>query len=280
MVVQSLLASGTHIVAKVIVVDVDPITLTFLRSSLSGAVFFLLYLAIRNRPSISAGDWKRLIVLGLLAVPLNQFFFLFAIKLTTPQNASLLYGTTPIFVFLISMVSLGERPTLRKSAGVVIAFVGLLIVIFEEGVNVRSEHTLGNLLLILAVLSWSLYTVWGRPLIIKYGAYPVTALSGIFGALMFSPIGLWHAVEFPFETLTAEHWMGLFYLVIGTSFFAYFLWYYALGRIDATKVAIFANSQPVLTALMAAMFLAQPITPIFVVGGIVAISGVVLTQYG
>ncbi len=280
MVVQSLLASGTHIVAKVIVGDVDPITLTFLRSSLSGAVFFLLYLAIRNRPSISAGDWKRLIVLGLLAVPLNQFFFLFAIKLTTPQNASLLYGTTPIFVFLISMVSLGERRTLRKSAGVVIAFVGMLIVIFEEGVNVRSEHTLGNLLLILAVLSWSLYTVWGRPLIIKYGAYPVTALSGIIGALMFSPIGLWHAVEFPFETLTAEHWMGLFYLVIGTSFFAYFLWYYALGRIDATKVAIFANSQPVLTALMAAMFLAQPITPIFVVGGIVAISGVVLTQYG
>ncbi len=280
MVVQSLLASGTHIVAKVIVEDVDPITLTFLRSSLSGGIFFLLYLAIRNRPSISAGDWKRLIVLGLLAVPLNQFFFLFAIKLTTPQNASLLYGTTPIFVFLISMVSLGERPTLRKSAGVVIAFVGLLIVIFEEGVNVRSEHTLGNLLLILAVLSWSLYTVWGRPLIIKYGAYPVTALSGIFGALMFSPIGLWHAVEFPFETLTAEHWMGFFYLVIGTSFFGYFLWYYALGRIDATKVAIFANSQPVLTALMAAMFLAQPITPIFVVGGIVAISGVVLTQYG
>ena len=280
MVVQSLLASGTHIVAKVIVQDVDPITLTFLRAAISGGIFFLIYVANRNLPAFEIRDWKWLMVLGLLAVPLNQFLFLFAIKLTTPQNASLMYGTTPIFVFLLSTSLFGEKRTLRKGLGVVMAFVGLLIVIFEEGLDFRSEHTQGNLVLILAVLAWSLYTVWGKPLIIKYGAYPVTAMSLMLGALMFFPIGLWQSLEFPFATLTAEHWVELFYLGIGTSIFGYFLWYYALGRIDATKVAIFANAQPVLTALMAVIFLAQPITLNFVVGGVITLAGVILTQYG
>jgi len=279
LVIQSLLGSGTHIVAKVIVRDVNPITLTFLRAMISGGIFFFFYIASRNRPRFEAPDWKRLMVLGLLAVPLNQFLFLFAIKLTTPQNASLLYGTTPIFVFLLSSLLIGERRTLRKGLGVAMAFIGLLIVVFEEGVDVRSEHTQGNLILLLAVLAWSLYTLWGRPLILKYGAYPVTAMSLMLGALMFLPIGLWQSIEFPFESLTAEHWVELFYLGIGTSIFGYFLWYYALGRIDATKVAIFANAQPVLTALMAVTFLGQPITLNFVVGGVIALAGVVLTQY-
>lgn len=263
-----------------VVRDVDPITLTFLRSLISGGIFFLLYLANRNRPSFGATDWKRLMLLGFLAVPMNQFFFLFAIKLTTPQNASLMYGTTPIFVLLLSTFLRGERSTLRKGFGVSTAFAGLLIVIFEKGIDLRSEHTQGNLILLLAVLAWALYTVWGKPLIIKYGAYPVTAMSLMLGTAMFFPIGLWQSVEFPFGSLSGEHWVELLYLGIGTSIFGYFLWYYALGRIDATKVAIFANSQPILTALMAVVFLGQPMTLNFVVGGVIAIGGVVLTQYG
>jgi drug/metabolite transporter (DMT)-like permease len=102
----------------------------------------------------------------------------------------------------------------------------------------------------------------------------------IFGTLMFLPIGAVGAARFDFVTLTSNHWAGLLYLSLGTSIFAYFLWYYALGRIAASKVAIFSNLQPVLTTVLSVTLLGQTVTPMFVVGGAIALTGVILTQFG
>ena len=64
---------------------------------------------------------------------------------------------------------------------------------------------------------------------------------------MFLPIGIVNTVRFDYASLTWGHWGGLLYLSLGTSIFAYFLWYYALERVEASKVSIFSNLQPVLT---------------------------------
>ena len=74
--------------------------------------------------------------------------------------------------------------------------------------------------------------------------------------------------------------MAILYLAIITSVFSYFLWYYALGRAEAGKVALFTNLQPILTTILAVILLGQEITLPFVVGGAIAMAGVVIAQYG
>jgi drug/metabolite transporter (DMT)-like permease len=277
---QSLIASGTHIVAKIAVRDISPPTLTMLRS-LMAAIPLTAALMIRSsKLNIMKEDYRKIALLSFLAIPVNQFLFLLAMKYTTPANASLLYGTTPAMVLLLSFFMKKETLTLRKGLGVTIAFCGIMLVVFERGVDFRSNYTLGNALLIVAVIAWALYTVHGQPMIVKYGAFPVSALTMIIGTIMFLPIGLIGTISFDFASLTINHWGALLYLSIGTSIFAYFLWYYALGRVAATKVAIFSNLQPILTTILAILLLGQSITAMFVVGGCIALLGVILTQFG
>ena len=277
---QSLIASGTHIVAKVVVKDIEPVTLTMLRSLLAAIGLLIIIVVRRTKLTFDRGDYKKIALLSFLAIPVNQFLFLTAIRYTTAANASLLYGTTPAVVLLISHFSRKEKINWKKSLGVGVAFLGILLVVFEHGIDFRSEYTFGNALLLVAVLAWALYTVHGQPMILRYGAFETSAATMLFGTLMFLPIGMIGIAKFNFVELTSSHWAGLLYLSLGTSIFAYFLWYYALGRIAASKVAIFANLQPVLTTVLSVTLLGQAITPIFVIGGAIALTGVILTQFG
>ena len=72
--------------------------------------------------------------------------------------------------------------------------------------------------------------------------------------------------------------MEVFYLALGTSIAGYVLWYFALSKIEASKVAVFTNGQPVTTAILAYIFLGQGISLTFALGALVTIGGVVITQ--
>ncbi|TAK54592.1 MAG: EamA family transporter, partial [Bacteroidetes bacterium] len=168
---QQLLASGTHIIAKVVVRDIEPVTLTMLRSVIA-ATGLLAYLKLKKSSlTFEKSDYKSIAWLSFLAIPVNQFLFLSGMKYSTPANAALLYGCTPAVVLVLSHFLGKEEITLKKGAGVGIAFVGIAIIVFEHGIDFRSEYTLGNLMFLVAVISWGLYTVLGRSLTIKYGAF-------------------------------------------------------------------------------------------------------------
>ena len=277
---QQVLASGTHIVAKVIAVRMDPLVLTLVRSVVSAVIMWGILQARGGFPKIAREDWRLVLFLSFLAIPINQFFFLFGMRYTIPSNAALLYATTPILVVLLSWMFLGERLSKKKILGVGVGFIGVMIVIFERGVSASLEFLYGNLLIGVAVVAWALYSVFGKRLIKQYGAIGASSMTLIIGTLMFLPIGIWSSIDFPYRSLTASDWGQILYLAIITSVVSYFLWYFALGRIEAGKAALFSNFQPILTTVLMVVLLGQGITPAFVVGGVIALGGVVLAQFG
>ena len=278
--VQSLFASGTHLVAKVAARDVEPFTLTLVRSLIAASAFSLLLLLRGGFPRIRRQDWPLVLLLAFLAIPLNQFLFLFGIRSTTPSNAALLYATTPILVVLFSRWLLGERLTRRKLIGVALGFAGVAIVILERGVDASIEYVHGNLIIYVAVLAWGLYTVLGKRLIMQYGPLDASAITLLIGTLIFLPIGIIPALQFDYASIGGWTWAQIAYLGVITSVVSYLLWYYALGRVEAGKVALFANLQPILTTVLAVVLLGQGVTVQFVLGGILAILGVIIAQFG
>lgn len=278
--IQVLLASGTHLVAKAVVTDVEPITLTFLRTCISTLALIAIFIIKEKRIKILREDYGKMLWLCFVVIPLNQFLFLYGMKHTTAANGALLYATTPVLVLVSSHFMLAERLTKRKVLGVIIAFCGVVIVIFEHGISFSSDYTYGNVVIFVAVISWAIYTISGKPMVVKYGAFHVAAISMIGGSILFLPMGLYGASRFDFSTLTVAHWEGILYLGLGTSVIAYFLWYYALGKIETTKVAIFANAQPILTSILSFLILHQAISKNFVIGGVLTLAGVILTEIG
>lgn len=278
--IQQILSSGTHIVAKVIASRMDPFSLTLLRSILSALIMAGILMLRGGFPAIAREDRRLLLWLSFLAIPVNQFFFLFGMRYTIPSNAALLYATTPILVLLLSRLFLGERMSGVKIVGVIVGFVGVMIVIFERGVSASMEFLVGNLLIGVAVVAWALYSVFGKILIARYGAVGASSMTLIIGTFMFLPLGLWSTVTFPYASLTAGNWGEILYLAVITSVVSYFLWYFALGRIEAGKAALFSNLQPILTTIMMVALLGQGITVAFVVGGTIALVGVAVAQFG
>lgn len=277
---EQVIASGTFLAAKWALIEFPPLTLAFLRFLIASGGLYLIHRLWPGRRAIDRQDWKMLVSLGFLAVVANQAFFLYGLKFTTPTHAALLYGATPVLVFLFAIPLVGEKPTLLKKIGVPVTFLGVATVIIHAGMEWSFKALFGDILILLAVVAWALYTVLGKRLVGKYGAIHLTAMSIIIGTVLFAPIGLVTFTRFDPETISIRGWSSLGYIAIGTSVIAYSIWFWALGRLEATKVSVFNNLQPIFTAIMSYYLLGETIGPRLIVGGILVIVGVILTERG
>ena len=198
--------------------------------------------------SIERKDNLVFLGLGILAIPINQGFFLFGLQWTTAGHSALLYALTPLFVLLLAAWKLRERITAGRVIGILLAFAGVVAVLFERGISFASNQFTGDVLVLIAVVSWAFFTVLGKPYIKKYGAMVVTARAMTYGTLLFVPLGGFSMFGFDPKAVAPDAWAGLLYCAIGTSVIAYTLWYWALHFIDAAQVAVFNNLQPIIAA--------------------------------
>ncbi|MEO6939432.1 MAG: EamA family transporter [Candidatus Kapaibacterium sp.] len=281
---QQFLASTTHIVAQDVTVAVDPGIVLLFRALTASTLLFLILVVKGKGLSLFRGieksDRMKLLVLGILNVPINQFLYLEGMRYTTPANGALLYGMTPAFVFLLALTVHRERLSMWKTFGIVIAFCGVALIMAEHGASLELDHTRGNVLVLIAVIAWSLFTFLGQPLVRKYGALRVTGLNMIIGTLIYLPFALTLFDTQSIPAINTLHWEEILYLGIIASVINYLLWFYALGKLETTKVAIFQNLQPVMTVIMALILGKAFLTTQLLAGGSLAMFGVLLVQFG
>jgi drug/metabolite transporter (DMT)-like permease len=279
MLLHSVISAGTYLAAKRVLGELSPWEVALARFALAAAC----YAALMWRRSfhIPRRDLLGLAALGVVAIPLNQGLFLAGLAHTTPSHAALLYALTPIFVFLLARWRLAEPATLPKVGGIALAFAGVVVVLSTGRPGPAAQGTLlGDLLVLLAVMAWAIFAVAGKRYAERYGALVSTGLVVVFGTLVYLPFGLMLSSADAFTRLSPAGWGSLAYLVLVTSVLSYLLYYWALRRTEASRVAIWSNLQPVLTAPLAWALLGDPIGPGLVVGGAMVLSGVLLTQQG
>lgn len=279
LVFQQIIASTTHIFAKNLTFDLPPTTILLFRSFFA-VIFFVLFLIIKGQRlfAIEKKDIVPFLILGLLNVPLNQYLFFVSIKMTTASNVALAYALSPIFILIISIYFLKEKVTLRKTLGIVAAFVGITLILFERGLEFRSEYFIGNLVALVASLAWSIYSTYGKVFIARYGSIYSTFIAMLFGFLLYLPISFLHDDIANIYLIKPMHWLQIIYLALLTSGIAYIIWYYAIKRLPASSVGVFNNLQPVFTTILAMAFLNQSVSFIYIIGGLLIIGGVYIAQ--
>ncbi|ABC82619.1 DMT family transporter [Anaeromyxobacter dehalogenans] len=281
MFLHSAISAGTYLAAKRALGELSPFEVALVRFGLSSLAFGLL---LWRRPvRVARRDLLALAGLGIVAIPVNQGFFLAGMAWTTPGHAALLYALTPVFVFLFARVRLGERAGPAKVAGIALAFAGVVVVLLGRGavgLHGSSRQLAGDLLILLAVVAWSVFAVAGKPYAQRYGAVGSTGVALVLGTLAYLPVGLVATDWSRLAALSPTGWAALGYLVLLTSVVAYILYYWALSRAEASRVAIWSNLQPVLTALLAWAIAGERLTAPFVAGGAMVIAGVILTERG
>jgi drug/metabolite transporter (DMT)-like permease len=278
---QQLIASGTHVVGSDLTQYVEPAVVLFLRAGLVSIAYSIILLIGRKRfPKPTLKDLGVITILGLLNIPINQFLFLTSLKLTTAPHVALAYAMTPVFVLIIAYFFLKEKITKLKALGVALAISGAALIIAKDGLSFTGDGLLGDGLAFTASLSWALYTIVGKKPSQKLGAFYTTGMAMIVGFILYVPIFAFLPNELTLEDYSMKSWGQISYLAFMTSGVAYALWYHALTKLEASKVSVFNNMQPILTTILSIIFLGFALTWGFVLGALLIIAGVVVTQRG
>jgi len=279
MFLHSAISAGTFLAAKRALAELGPFELALVRFLLAAGLYAALVWSGGRRPS--RADLPRIAFMGLLGVGLNQVLFLAGMRHTTPGHGALLYALTPVFVFLLALAARTERAGSAKVGGILVAFTGTALVLSSRGQLEGAGSLLrGDLVVLLAVMAWAGFVTGTKPLAERYGARVGTGAPLLAGTAMYLPFGLLLGDLGRFEGLSAGGWAAVAYLVVMTNVVSWMMYAWALARAEASRVAIWSNMQPVLTALLAWWMYGERLTAPFLVGGALVLAGVLLTQRG
>jgi drug/metabolite transporter (DMT)-like permease len=269
-------------VIKVSLDELSPLAFNGLRFSLASLTVLGIVGAKGWVPWPDRQDWARVIFLGLLGNVVYQGFFIFGIDATFAGNAAILLATIPLWTLILSTLLGHERPGPMVWTGVLVALVGMVLVVLggEAGVNLDSDTFRGDLLIVGAALTWSMYTVGSRNLLEKYGSLPVTAWTLWIGSVGLILLGIPSLLQTPILSTSSRAWIGVGYAGILAIGLAYLLWYRGVQRIGSSRTAVYQNLTPVVALVVAWIWLGETPLPLQLAGASAVLAGLALARVG
>jgi len=268
------LFSLNYIISKLGMRAFNPLVFAYLR--VAGAAIILNSLFARDTPPVSRDDRRSLLLFSLLGVVLNQTLFLAGLSMTDAHIAAILITTIPVFTLGVAIVAGRERATALKISGIVLAGAGALLVVGGEGALGSTRSLIGAALITANCIAYSLYLVVSKPAMARMTARLVTSRMFGYATLMMIPIAAIPLARESWSTLPRGAWISLLLVIIGPTVAAYLINAWTLRYADASLVAAYVYVQPVLTAVLAAIFLHEVIRPIAIIAAAMIFTGVAM----
>ncbi|MEK9708400.1 MAG: DMT family transporter [Alphaproteobacteria bacterium] len=270
---------GTPIITKFGAMSVDVLSLALLRT-VAALPLAVLILALVRCPLPWYGRDKWLIlalgVTGLIGFPV---LFTLGVGLTSAGHAAVVAAATPVFAGLLDALVNRRFPPARWWLGVSVAFVGVVILIAEAiGLNSVDASWQGDLLCASGGLSAAMSFVVGARLTPRYGSIGVTMWSVLVGAAIQLPFVILRMDAAAWAAIEPLGWTAIIYLSAGSTVVAYITWIFALTRGGIGRMSVWQFGLPVVGVAGAAVFLAEPLTPMLVAATVVILFGVALVQ--
>lgn len=254
-----------------------PMQIIFLRVSGTVLIATLIQLFVKELRSlkIDRSDFPRLVVSGFLGVSLNQIMFFTGLNLTTPVDAAIINSINPILVLIFAGFILKDSINITRLSGIILGATGaLILIIFGNPLSLGEGHLSGNLFIIINTASWSLYLVISKPLMVKYNPLVLMRWIFTFGLIGVFPFTINDALEINFSTFLPSTWFAIIYIVLGTTFLAYFFITFSLKRLSASVVAYYTYLQPVLVALIGIILFTEKVSWIKVISAVLVFAGI------
>ncbi|MBO1436295.1 DMT family transporter [Meiothermus sp. CFH 77666] len=254
--------------------DYSPAHLTLLRFLVASAVMVVYALWVRM-PLPERRDWPAILGLGFLGITAYHTALNFGQVSVKAGPAALLIAVGPVFVALMSYFFLRERLSAWGWLGIGVAFAGVaLIAVGNHPGSFELEP--GALLIVLAAFVTSVYFVFQRSLVKKYNPLNFTAYTIWAGTLPL--LVFWPGLVSEMQAASAQATWSVVYLGVVPGALSYLTWNYALSRAPASQVTSFLYISPVLATLIAYVWLREVPGVLALVGGGIALAGVVIVN--
>lgn len=230
---------------------IKPFGFVLLRVIGATALFWLVSFFF-PKEKIEKRDYIKFFVAAIFGVVINLLFFFKGLEYTSPIHASAIMTIIPVIILVLSSYFLKEKITAIKIVGIIVALCGALVLtIYGKSGRAGDNVPLGNLLILLNAISYSIYVILIKKLTEKY--HPFTFIKWLFliGLIILIPFGYTELTEVQWQSFTPYITFSVIFVVVGATFGTYLLNPYALSQLKASTVGIFIYLQPVIAALFA-----------------------------
>lgn len=261
MILAAFFWAGAFIAGKFSVGSFTPGMLTFLRFGIASIVIFII-LIIRQPEDwrLKRDELPAVIILGLVGMVGYHMLFFEALKYTTATNASMVVALNPMVTTLIAAALAGEVLSYRRIGLILLAFSGVVLTItnWDLGVITRMEMNIGDLIMILAVLCWSYYSVLVKKHMSKFTPLKLTTYTFVSCTLMLLPFVLINEQNASDAIAASRNaWFAVIYMAILPTVVGYLIQQMSIKKVGASQTNIFINLVPVFSIVLAFLILGE-----------------------
>lgn len=277
LVLLTAIVSGFSIIAnKFFVVKIDPLLLVAMRGLGIGIIFFLISLYFYRKGGCKKPkerSWKALLSIGIIGGGFAFWLFFTGLKMTLGGRAAFLHKTLPIYALILGFIFLKEKITKQQLTALGIMLLGLFVMEFTK---LSAEIRMGDFLILGATVLWAIEnTISKKAMLNKESNWVVTFSRMFFGSLvLFSIIFLTGKIQL-IAALTSQQ--ILYIAISGALLFTYVLtWYWGLKYINLSKAATILLISPVISLILAVVWLGEQVLVTQLIGSILILVGAYL----
>lgn len=274
----SFLWGTTWVGSKAGVMHMPALQLASYRQILGGALYILFFMA-KGRAFPRGKEWRPILILSLLNFFLSNTLSTWGVKYISSGLGAIIGAMFPLWLVIIALIGGNSKPSGRAIIGFVLGFIGICIIFYDHLHDfLNPEFRLGIFISVLGTLCWAIATLYTKKQVMAFNPYFSIGLQ-----MMISGIALlgttWLTGEhIPVAAIPLQAWMSILYLAIAGSVFAFIAYLYALQRLPAEQVSIYAYINPIVALILGAWIFDEKLNAYILVGGLIALAGIYLVN--
>ncbi len=271
----------SYVAAKFALRDTSVNIMNALRMIISALVLLPFLIAWWKDLNLTRRDLPQLALLAAIGFVINKILEFGGLSLTTASDVALLITSESIFTAALSWLVLRERFKPLTGAALLLGLAGVYLIVERSVIpNIPSGggalRVVGDLMVVLALVFESFYTVRGKALLIKHPPLLITAVAIVGSTISWIPLAGVDIVLHGWHPPGLVAWLGIGWLAIMSTVIAYLAWFKGLAKIDGSAAASTLFIQPLLGTTLAILLLRDQLLPTTVAGGIMIIASVYL----
>ena len=274
--------AGNFIVGKVATLfDIPPFTLNFYRWLIAFLILFpFTYKKLYQNLNEIRDNIIPLSIMGFTSITIFNSVVYYSLNYTQVLNGVLMISTIPVLIIFFSSISTSEKVKLPQILGLVISFIGVLIIItkfeFNKLLNLNLNN--GDMWILVAMISWAIYSVMIKEKKINLEPFILLQTLILIGLVFLVPFYIYEILTFQYLAINIPVMLTVGYVVLFAGIGAYIFWIGAIKIIGPSRSGIFLHLMPVFSSLMAIFILGETLANFHIYGASLILIGIIISS--
>ncbi|MCY6369205.1 DMT family transporter [Clostridium ganghwense] len=277
----ALLWGVNPVIVKVGMKYIPPLSFNTMRMLIASIFCWVILYLSKTYKKMDKSDLKKMFCLGFFGYFIYQVGFIIGIDNTTAGNTSLIVGMLPISIALINKIFKIEEITPKMVLGIVLSFVGVLLIILGSGHQLRISHAdiKGGMFLLLGQFALGYYTVFSKPLLKKYSNIQITACFLSIATFFFLIANFKNITGVNWKAVPVSGWMSNIFSGAVSMCIGNVLWIWGVKQVGSIRTSLYNNMAPVFTIIVGYIFIGESFGIVKGIGAIIIFIGMYFTKF-